>query len=142
MMTSPASGAKPNSVDNAKAPLTLLVANHPTPAVIDINTAGTALPLNPKANRAMTIWGTPCSGPRAESRKCATAPRPVPTTMPATACQNVIPKASTASMPTKMVANSRFGDVHVQNNWLGRPCRSASAMCSLPPGSTATTRSP
>ena len=39
--------------------------------------------------------------------------------MPATACQKVMPKASTASMPTKIVANSRFGDVHVQNSWLG-----------------------
>lgn len=62
-------------------------------------------------------------------------------TMAATACQNVMPNASTASMPTKIVANSRFGEVHVQNSWLGRPCRSASAMYSLPPGSTATIRS-
>lgn len=40
-----------NSVDRANAPpLTLLVANQPTPpAVTDINTAGTTLPLNPNA---------------------------------------------------------------------------------------------
>ncbi len=69
------------------------------------------------------------------------APKPVPITMPATACQNVMPYAATASTPTKIVANSRFGEVHVQNNWRGRPWRSASAMNSLPPGSTATMRS-
>jgi hypothetical protein len=43
------------------------VANQPTPAVIDMNTAGTALPLKPKLSRPSTIWGTPCSGPRADS---------------------------------------------------------------------------
>ncbi len=37
-------------------------------------------------------------------------------TMPATACQKVMPKASTASMPTKIVANSRLGEVQVQNS--------------------------
>ena len=56
----------PNSVASAKAPLTLLVANQPTPAVTDISTAGTALPLNPNAKRPNTICGTPCSGPRAD----------------------------------------------------------------------------
>ena len=53
---------------SAYAPLTLLVANQPTPAVTDISTAGTALPLNPKASRPSTICGTPCSGPRADRK--------------------------------------------------------------------------
>ena len=68
MTISPTSGPKPNNVDNAKAPLTLFVANQPTPAVIDISTAGSALPLNPNAERANTICGTPCSGPRADRK--------------------------------------------------------------------------
>lgn len=59
-------------------------------------------------------------------------------TMPVTACQKLMPYTATASTPTKIVANSRLGDVHVQNNWLGLPWRSASAMNSFPPGSTAT----
>ena len=53
-------------VDSAKAPLTLLVANQPSPAVTDISTAGTALPLNPNGSRPSTICGTPCNGPRAD----------------------------------------------------------------------------
>ena len=48
----PSSGAMPNSVASANAPLTLLVANQPTPAVTDISTAGTALPLNPNGKPA------------------------------------------------------------------------------------------
>ena len=59
-------------------------------------------------------------------------------TMPATACQKLMPYTATASTPTKIVANSRLGEVQVQNNWLGLPWRSASAMNSFPPGSTAT----
>ena len=68
MMTSASSGPMPNSVDSANAPLTLLVANQPTPAVTDISTAGTALPLKPNAMRPSTICGTPCSGPRADRK--------------------------------------------------------------------------
>ena len=91
MSTSASSGPMWNSVDSANAPLTLLVANHPTPAVIDISRAGTTLPLNPNGSRPSTICGTPCSGPRADRTSCANAPSPVPMTMPATACQNVMP---------------------------------------------------
>src|SRR4051794_20935190 len=39
--------------------------------------------------------------------------------------------------PTKIVANSMFGDTHVQNICDGLPCRSASGIGSAPPGSTA-----
>ncbi len=116
MMIRPTSGPKPNRVDSANAPLMLLVANHPTPAATDISTAGTALPLKPNAIRPSTICGTPCSGSRADSRKWAMAPSPVPIAMPTTACQKFIPNARTASIPTNIVANSRLGDVHVQNS--------------------------
>ncbi len=62
--------------------------------------------------------------------------------MASTACQKVSWNATIARTPTNTVANSRFGDVQVQNRVSGRPCRSASGMYSAPPGSTATTRSP
>ena len=58
-------------------------------------------------------------------------------TIAATACQNVRPKNSTAMTPTKIVANSMFGDTHVQNICDGLPCRSSSGIGSAPPGSTA-----
>jgi hypothetical protein len=66
----------------------------------------------------------------------------LPSTIAATACPNVRPNTSTASTPTKIVANSMLGEVHVQNSWRGLPWRSASATRSLPPGSTATILSP
>jgi len=66
----------------------------------------------------------------------------LPSTMAATAWPNVSPNTSTASTPTKTVANSTLGEVRVQNSWRGRPWRSTSATRSLPPGSTATIRSP
>ena len=56
--------------------------------------------------------------------------------MASTACQKLRLNAATASTPTKTVANSRLGEVHVQKSWIGRPCRSCSAMNSAPPGST------
>ena len=68
MMMRPSNGPMPDNAASAYAPLTLLVANQPTPAVTDINTAGTALPLKPKAIRPSTIWGTPWSGPRADRK--------------------------------------------------------------------------
>ena len=39
--------------------------------------------------------------------------------------------------PTKTVANSMFGETHVQNICDGLPCRSSSGIGSAPPGSTA-----
>ena len=71
-----------------------------------------------------------------------TEPIAVPTTIASTASQKLRPNAAIASTPTKIVANSRLGDVQVQNSWIGRPCRSFSGMNSAPPGSTATTFSP
>jgi hypothetical protein len=58
------------------------------------------------------------------------------------AIQNDWPKNQTPMMPTKMVANSMFGDTQVQNCCSGFPCRSPSGMNSAPPGSTAATLSP
>ena len=57
--------------------------------------------------------------------------------MAPTACQNVRPKNSTAMTPTKIVANSMFGDTQVQNICDGLPCRSSGGIGSTPPGSTA-----
>ena len=39
--------------------------------------------------------------------------------------------------PTKIVANSMFGETQVQNICDGLPCRSARGIGSAPPGSTA-----
>ena len=70
------------------------------------------------------------------------APSPVPSTMASTVDQKLMPKAQTPRKPTKIVANSMFGEVQVQKSWSGRPCRSLSGMNSAPPGSTAMTFSP
>ncbi len=59
--------------------------------------------------------------------------------MASSACQKLRPKIATPMTPTKTVANSKFGEVHVQNSCNGLPCRSLSGMNSAPPGSTAAT---
>src|SRR5215469_16233995 len=69
-------------------------------------------------------------------------PSAVPRISATAASAKPIPKNATGRKPTKMVANSRFADIHVQKSWSGFPCRSRSGMYSMPPGSTATTRSP
>ena len=56
--------------------------------------------------------------------------------MASAAGQKPRPNTATASTPTKIVANSMFGEVQVQNSCIGRPCRSFSGMNSAPPGST------
>ena len=66
-----------------------------------------------------------------------TEPSPVPTTMASSACQKFSPKNATPITPTNTVANSKFGEVQVQNSCSGLPCRSFSGMNSAPPGSTA-----
>ena len=48
MIISASSGPMWNRVESANAPLTLLVANQPTPAVTDISTAGTGVALEPE----------------------------------------------------------------------------------------------
>ena len=68
-----------------------------------------------------------------------TPPIALPRTRASAASQNPSPNPATASTPTKIVANSMFGDVQVQNSCIGRPCRSFSGMNSAPPGSTAMT---
>src|SRR3954471_12770313 len=127
---------------SASVPLTLFTANQPMPAVTALSPAGRMLPRNPKGIRDWIICGTPKNGPRVPSSPCESDPSAVPSTIASVACQNVCPNAATASTPTKTVANSRFGEVQVQNSESGRPCRSSSGMNSAPPGSTATTRSP
>ena len=52
MSTSASSGPMWNSVDSANAPLTLLVANHPTPAVIDISSGRHHVALEPERQPA------------------------------------------------------------------------------------------
>jgi hypothetical protein len=92
--------------------------------------------------RESTICGTPIDGPRAERMPWVADPSAVPSTIAATAWPNVCWKYSTEMTPTKMVANSRFGDIHVQNRFSGRPCRSLNGMKPAPPGSTAVSRAP
>ena len=68
-----------------------------------------------------------------------TPPMALPRTRASAADQKPMPNPATASTPTKIVANSMFGEVQVQNSCSGRPCRSFSGMNSAPPGSTAMT---
>jgi hypothetical protein len=51
----------------------------------------------------------------------AMPPSALPSTIASTDCQKLRPNAATARMPTKMVANSMFGDVQVQKSRSGRP---------------------
>ena len=69
-------------------------------------------------------------------------PSALPSTIASVAIQNDWPKNQTPMMPTKMVANSMFGDTQVQN--CCRACRAGrcSGMNSAPPGSTAATLDP
>ncbi len=90
----------------------------------------------------MIICGSPCLGPQDERTPCVAEPSAVPSTMAANDCQKFSPKASGPRMPTAMVANSMFGEIHVHNSCHGRPCRSPRGMNSAPPGSTATTLLP
>ena len=71
-----------------------------------------------------------------------TEPSAVPTSSASAACQKFRPKNATPMTPTKTVANSKFGEVQVQNSCSGLPCRSFSGMNSAPPGSTEATFSP
>ena len=127
---------------SASVPLTLFTANQPIPAVMELTPAGRTLPQYPKPRRLSTICGTPKRGPWVDKRPWVMAPSPVPITMARTVDQKLMPKAHTPRKPTKIVANSMFGEVQVQKSWSGRPCRSLSGMNSAPPGSTAMTLSP
>ena len=100
------------------------------------------LPRKPKPIRDSTICGTPNSGPRAARKPIDSEPSAEPSTIASVAIQNDWPKNQTPMMPTKIVANSMFGDTQVQNCWSGLPCRSLSGMNSAPPGSTAATFEP
>ena len=71
-----------------------------------------------------------------------TDPSAVPRMSPSTVGQNAPPKVTMGRTPTYTVANSKFGDDHVQNSCSGRPWRSEAGMYSMPPGSTATTAPP
>ena len=130
------------NVFRANAPLTLLTANQPMPAVTLFNPAGNQLPRKPNGMREAIICGTPNFGPWADSTACVIEPSKVPTVNATAACQNDRPKAATPSTPTKIVANSRLGDVQVQSICRAEPCRSVSGMNSAPPGSTVDRLSP
>ena len=110
---------QPSSALSANAPLTLLTANQPTPATSELMPAGRMLPRKPKPIRDSTICGTPNSGPRAARKPIDSEPSPLPSTMASAAIQNDWPKNQTPMMPTKMVANSMFGDTQVQNCFSG-----------------------
>jgi len=45
----------------------------------------------------------------------------LPSTIAATADQKDRPNTSTAMAPTKTVANSMLGEVHIHSSWRGRP---------------------
>src|SRR5450631_4582624 len=106
-------------VFSANAPLTLLTANQPMPAVTLFNPAGSQLPRKPNGMRDAIICGTPNFGPWADKIACVTEPSAVPTVSATAACQNDRPKAATPSTPPNTVANSRLGDVQVQSIWRG-----------------------
>src|SRR6202000_729350 len=136
-MTRQAGLARWVSVLSANVALTLFTANQPIPAVIEFSPAGTTWPQEPKPSRLSTICGTPNSGPSWDSRPWETPPSAVPITMARNDSQKLRPNAATPSTPTKIVANSMFGETQVQNKLSGLPCRSCSGMNSAPPGSTA-----
>src|SRR5487761_165562 len=106
---------------SAKAPLTLLTMNQPKEAVRPLSAAGNMLPRKPKAPRLSTIIGTPNFGPHEDRMPCARDPRAVPTMMAVAACHRVRTRNATAMTPMNTVANSRFGESHVQNIWIGLP---------------------
>src|ERR1700746_2612578 len=106
---------QPSSAFSANAPLTLLTANQPMPATTELIPAGKILPRKPKPIRDKTICGTPYLGPRAASTAIETEPSAVPSTIASAADQNVWPKYQMPMMPTKIVANSMFGETQVQN---------------------------
>src|SRR5262249_9553772 len=106
---------QPSSALSANAPLTLLTANQPTPATSALTPAGKMLPRKPNPIRDNTICGTPYNGPRAARKPIDTEPSALPSTIASVAIQNDRPKNQTPMTPTKMVANSMFGDTHVQN---------------------------
>ena len=131
-----------NRACRANAPLTLLTMNQPKEAVTPFRAAGRMLPRKPNAPRLVTIIGTPNFGPQEDRTPCDRAPRAVPMMMAVAACHRFRPRKATAMTPMKTVANSRLGESHVQNIWIGLPWRSFSAMYSTPPGSTVATLSP
>src|ERR1700674_1609087 len=126
-------------VTSANVPLTLLTMNQPKLAVSQLSAAGRKFPKNPNEARPSTIWGTPKRGPIVERIACVTEPMRLPSVTPRTVGQNPPPQTAIGSTPTNTVANSIFGDIHVQKSWIGLPCRSRSGMYSTPPGSTAVT---
>ncbi len=83
----------------AKAALTLFTANQPTPATRPLAAEGTMLPRKPKEKRPITICGTPKRGPSRERKPCVIAPRAVPRTIAAVACQKDRPKKRTEITP-------------------------------------------
>jgi len=131
-----------NRACSAKAPLTLLTMNQPKAPVIVFRPAGRILPRKPKGPRLSTIIGTPNFGPQDERTACVSEPSRLPTTMAVAASHMLRPKSVIAMMPTKMVANSRFGESQVQKRSMGLPWRSRCGMYSTPPGSTVATLSP
>ena len=128
MTSRPSSGPKPNSVERERA--ADAVGGEPAePAVTDMSTAGRALPLKPNASAAEHHLRHAVQRPArgqdvVRDRAEPGADHDAGDGLPEASSRS----ASTASTPTKIVANSRFGEVHVQNSWRGRPCRSASAM--------------
>src|SRR5919204_6086160 len=100
---------------SANAPLTLLTMNQPKAPVNALSPAGRMLPRNPNGPRLSTIIGTPNLGPQDDTTACVSEPTAVPTMIAVAASQMLRPKRLMAMTPTKTVANSRFGDSHVQN---------------------------
>ena len=130
------------SACSANAPLTLFTMNQPMEPVNALRPAGKMLPRKPKAPRLSTIIGTPNFGPNDERAACVSDPRAVPTMIAIAVSPKLSPKTAIPRTPTKMVANSRFGESQVQNRSIGLPCLSLKAMYSTPPGSTVATASP
>ena len=135
-------GPRLTSASNANAPLTLLTMNQPMDPVKALSPAGRTLPRKPNAPRLSTIMGTPNFGPHDERIQWVIDPSALPMRMASAVSQKLSPNTATPSTPTKTVANSRFGDSHVQKRSIGFPCRSFRAMYSTPPGSTVATLSP
>lgn len=92
-------GRRPVSVLRAKAALTLLTANQPTPATSAFTPEGSRLPRKPKEKRPIAICGTPKRGPSRDRIPWVSDPSAVPSRSAAVACQKFRPKKRTEITP-------------------------------------------
>src|SRR6266536_5095796 len=123
----------------AKAPTMLLTAYQPL-ALTQFKRAGKYAPRRPKLWRVNESWGIPISGPMLAVSASKPHPMRFPTRMAITPSAKPRPK-TIASAPTSQTGSPMLAESQSVNNVRGRPCRSLAGTCSMPCGSTVSTRS-